>query len=111
MNPGLMPHILRIAACVAAFASSAVHAGYFLVMRALPVYPREGGICFTLSLKGWIAASVALTLGALAVAFLVSSCFARPRAGGTLLNATTVILLFPAGFTFFYSVLLLLRLT
>jgi hypothetical protein len=110
MTSALYPPILRAAACIAAFASSAVHAGYFWAMRALPIYPSGGGITFTLNMKGWIAISVALTLGALGVAFLVTSCIARPRKGGRWMNAATIVLLIPAGFTFFYSLSLLLGL-
>ncbi|MDD5350792.1 MAG: hypothetical protein PHQ12_11330 [Chthoniobacteraceae bacterium] len=102
--------ILAVAACVAAFGSTAIHAVYFCIARALPVYPSQGGITFTLSMRGWIVTSAALTLGALGAAFLITSCIARPREAASLVNTATVVFLIPAGFTFYHSVALLLGL-
>ena len=96
MNP---QKTLRTAACIAAFVSALIHAGYFCVIHKLPVYAWGESINFSIGLKHWSATGIAMALAGLGAAFLIASCVPKPRLYLSWLNFATCLFLLPASYT------------
>ncbi|XHR30832.1 MAG: hypothetical protein ACFUZC_09755 [Chthoniobacteraceae bacterium] len=90
---------LRMAACGAAFASAAIHAGYFCVMHKLPVYALHESLNFSIKRSHWGATGISLALASLGAAFLIASLIPKPRLYASWLNLATFLFLVPAAYT------------
>jgi len=88
-----------MAACLAAFASAAIHAGYFCIMHKMPVYALHESLNFSIKRSHWSATGVAMALAGLGAAFLVASLVPKPRLYASWLNLATCFFLLPATYT------------
>jgi hypothetical protein len=95
----MIQNTLGKAALVTAFASAAIHAGYFFATHKLPVYFWHESVNFSIGLRHWSATGISLALASLGAAFLIASLVPKPRLYVSWLNLATCLFLLPAAYT------------
>ena len=101
-------NLLAATAFAVAFASAGVHALAFYMARelsryraAMPPHTVEAGGRFSLAAPVWLVTFVAIAVGGVGFAFLLSSCLTHRHALLSFLHVATFVFLLPTAYTGF----------